>query len=288
MPDSNAVPSLSDVFDVLQESARSAAASGRVLYGPQAKKALQTRYPGLDLRALGYKKLIDLLRAGHDAGRFELVTVDGHPHVIPALAAPRKRPVEQGRLRADLWTSLVTWDHGERYWDRRNRRAVFVPTTEDGTPEWQVFPNKYVKIDAVPMQTQLEWMVDFANDQTERVQVRLLEALKNPTPGAFKVSLNDLGLAAAWRTRLRQRVTEHASEWAARAHLSPASILDPASRSSPKSASRQEPEEGEAFESPSTTDEAARLRARVHQIVDRMTLSELAQLQVPAAYLLER
>lgn len=282
-------PQLSDVFDVLQDAARSSAAAGRKLYGPQAKKALQNRYPELNLRDLGYRKLIDLLRAGHDAGRFELVTVNGHPHLIPSATAPKKRPVEQGRLRADLWMTMVTWDKGLRYWDRRNRRAVFVPTTDEGTPEWEVYPTKYVKIEAVPMQTQLEWMVDFAGDQDEKVQPRLLEALRDTKPGAFKACLNEAGLATAWRTRLRQRVTEHAAEWAASAHLPPTSILDPVPRASPAQAQSTEPGEKTAEAvAPVAPGEATELRARLHEIIDQMSLFELAQLQVPAAYLLER
>lgn len=286
MSSSTHVPLLSDVFEVLQEAARSAAATGRALYGPQAMKALRTQYPDLDIRAYGYKKLIELLRAGHDAGRFTLVTVDGHPQVTPAPTAPPRRPMEQGRLRPDLWTTLVTWDTGLRYWDRKNRRAVFVPTTEDGTPEWEAAPSKYVRIDPVPMQKHLEWMVDFANDQSESAQQRLLDSLRGSAPGAFKSCLNELGLASAWRTRLRQRVTEHAAEWATRAQLPPASILDPTPRSTPKTT---HPPAGAAAVEVHTevSSEEARLRTRLHQVIDQMSMSKLSQIQVPASYLLE-
>lgn len=283
MTDVAPTPALTEVFDSLQEAARTSAALGRVLHGPQAKKTLTNLYPHFDFRDYGYKKFVELLRAGHDAGRFELVTVEGHPHIVPTSATPAKRPVEQGRLRPDLWTTLVSWDNGIRYWDRRNRRAIFVPTDDHGALAWDAAPERWVEIDSIPMQEQLEWMVDFANDQSESSQVLLLESLKGAPRGEFKRCLGDLGLTSAWRTRLRQRVTEHASDWAARAKLPPASILD----MTPRQASTPTPKVP-ATPTPAGDDgEAARLRARLHHIIDRMSLSELAHLQVPASYLLE-
>ena len=231
-------PSLSDIFDALQEASRTAAAAGRVLYGPQAKKTLTTLYPDFSERAFGYKKFVELLRAGHDAGRFQLVTIDGHPHIVPAAAVPAKRPREQGRLKADLWTTVVSWDTGLRYWDRKRRRAIFVPTDEAGIPLWESAPSDFVPVDPVPMQQQLEWMVDFASGQTDAEQAVLLESLKDPASGAFKRALGELNLAGAWRTRLRQRVTEHAADWAARHDLAPTSILESDGRVAPRPASR--------------------------------------------------
>lgn len=288
MTDTVPIPDLTGVFDVLQEAARSSAATGHVLYGPRAKRVLTLAYPDFSIRSFGYKKFIDLLRAGHDAGRFELVTVDGHPHIVPAAAVSEKRPVEQGWLRPDLWTTLVTWDNGLRYWDRRNRRAIFVPTDERGAPLWDVTPEKFVKIDPVPMQRQLEWMVDFANDQPEEKQHVLLESLRDGTPGAFKRALGAVGLGSAWRTRLREKVTEHATEWAAQAKLPPTAILDTTLRSS----AAHSPSSDGATASPvrtarSTESESERLRGRLHAVIDRMSTAELSQLQVPAAYLLE-
>lgn len=280
-------PALSDIFDTLQEAARSAAAQGHVLYGPQAKRALQVRYPDFTVRDFGYRKLVELLRAGHDAGRFVLVTVDGHPQVSPAPAAPVQRPVEQGRLRPDLWTTLVTWDPGLRYWDRRNRRAIFVPTDDNGAPRWESSASDFVEIDPVPQQQQLEWMVDFANDQSEAHQTALLASLKDPVRGAFKRALTDLGLSAAWRTRLRQKVTEHATEWAARTELAPASILEPVVRAVTK-APVTLPASPKTPTPTSSSSDLDQLRGRLHKVIDQMSLAELSQLQVPAAYLLER
>jgi hypothetical protein len=282
MTDVLPTPALTEVFDALQEAARSSAAVGRVLHGPQAKRTLTTLYPNFNLRNYGYRKFVELLRAGHDAGRFELVTVEGHPHIVPTSAVPVTRQVEQGRLRPDLWTTLVSWDNGIRYWDRRNRRAIFVPTDDHGALAWNAAPERYVEIDGIPMQQQLEWMVDFANDQRESSQALLLESLRGAPHGEFKRSLNELGLTNAWRTRLRQRVTEHAYDWAARAKLPPTSILDMAPRPTTHA-----PAQGSESASAVDDTEAARLRARLLQIIGQMSLSELAQLQIPASYLLE-
>lgn len=290
MTDTAPSPTLTEVFDVLQEAARNSAAMGRVLHGPQAKRTLTSAFPDFTVRTFGYKKFVELLRAGHDAGRFELVTVNGHPHLTPTSTVPAKRPIEQGRLRADLWTTLVSWDTGIRFWDRRNRRAIFVPTDDAGALSWESTPEKFVEIEPIPMKDQLEWMVDFANDQHESAQTVLLESLKDPGRGAFKRALTDLHLTSAWRTRLRLRVTEHATEWAARAKLPPASILEVAPR--PATSAHPSPAPSAAA-SPDAVlyvaggSDTVQLRARLHDVIDKMSLGELSQLQIPAAYLLE-
>lgn len=282
MSESAPSPTLTDVFDVLQEASRTAAARGGVLYGPQAKKALTTLYPGFSERTFGYRKFIELLRAGHDAGRFQLVTVEGHPHLVPAANTPVKRPREQGRLKADLWTTLVSWDVGLRYWDRKRRRAIFVPTDEAGVPLWETSPADFVAVDPVPMQVQLEWMVDFASGQNDAEQTRLLESLKDPAPGAFKRALGELNLSVAWRTRLRQRVTEHAADWAARHDLAPTSILESEGRAPAKTTPP-----ARSTSPKMEVSDLDRLRARMHSVIDQMNYSELSALQVPASYLLE-
>ena len=176
---------------------------------------------------------------------------------------------------------------GLRYWDRRNRRAIFVPTDDAGTPLWETSPDKFVEIDPVPMKQQLEWMVDFANDQNEKNQAVLLDALKDTTPGAFKRALSTIGLGSAWRTRLRLKVTEHATEWTARAKLPPTSILEVAYRTPPARTSSTTANMTQSAEDVPNHSDTEQLRARLHQIIDRMGLAELAQIQIPATYLLE-
>jgi hypothetical protein len=280
--ESDPSPSLTDVFDALQEASRTAAANGRVLYGPQAKKTLTTLFPDFSERTFGYKKFIELLRAGHDAGRFQLVTVNGHPHLVPAASAPTRRSREQGRLKADLWTTLVSWDIGLRYWDRKRRRAIFIPTDDEGVPLWDTSPADFVVVDPVPMQEQLEWMVDFANQQTAAEQARLLASLKDPAFGAFKRALGELNLSGAWRTRLRQRVTEHAADWAARHELPATSILEAEGRAPSRSVPHTP-----ASAPPLSESDLERLRARMHRVIDQMNFNELSALQIPASYLLE-
>lgn len=283
MSESHLSPTLTEVFDALEEASRAAAANGRVLHGPQAKKTLTTLFPDFSERGFGYKKFVELLRAGHDAGRFQLVTVNGHPHLVPAAMVVASRRREQGRLKADLWTTLVSWDTGLRYWDRKRRRAIFVPTDEHGLPLWASAPGDFVVVDPVPMQEQLEWMVDFANQQTTEAQAHLLVSLKDPAPGAFKRALGELSLTGAWRTRLRQRVTEHAADWAARHDLPATSILE----SDGRAPSRPAPHNSPPAASPAESTDLERLRSRLHRVVDQMNFGELSALQIPASYLLE-
>jgi hypothetical protein len=274
---------LNDIFDALQLAAETAAANGGTLYGAQAKKQLTRLFPEFTERLFGYKKFIELLRAGSDAGRFRLESVDGHPRITIASPEGPKSGADQGRLRADLWSTLITWDTGMRYWDRRRRRAIFLPTDDDGIPLWESATSDFVEIDPISMQEHLEWMGSFAASQSEPGRERLRAALKDPKAGAFKNALEDLGLSVAWRALLQRRVMEHSAGWAARNKIPPTSILEKHDRAHAKVLKTSKPL---APASPST--EVEQLRSRLHQIINDMSLAELSALPIPAAYLLER
>lgn len=277
-------PNLSQVFDVLQDEALAAAARGRRLYGPQAKKALTTKFPDFSERSLGFRKFVDLLRAGNDAGRFQLLVEDGHPRIVPAPTTSVRPRLEQGKLKPDLWTAMVTWGTGMRFWDRKRRRALYVPVDDAGDPLWKSSPGDFVEVDPIPMEVQLRWMAEFANDQSEVIQEALLMSLEDPTPGAFKRALTELNLGAAWRTRLRQRVTEHAVEWAAQNEIPAAFIVESEGRANRPVPRPVEPKPSQVAGS---VPEAEKLRVKLHQVIDRMTAEELSEMKVPASYLLE-
>lgn len=281
--DPTSTPTLNDIFDALQVAAETAAADGGTLYGAQAKKQLTRLFPDFTERLFGYKKFIELLRAGSDAGRFRLETVDGHPRIT--IAGPERPQIgpDQGRLKADLWSTLITWDTGKRYWDRRRRHAIFLPTDDDGTPLWESATGDFVEIDPISMQVHLGWMESFAASQSEPDREKLRAALKNPRAGAFKNALDELGLSVAWRALLQRRVMEHSAGWAARNKIPQTSILEKHDRTHAKVLTASKPL---AVASPST--EVEQLRFRLHQIINDMSLAELSALSIPAAYLLER
>lgn len=288
---SDSVAPISAIFDTLARTARTRASEDRPYFGAQAKLELIRALGQFSESSYGYKKFIDLLKAGRDSGRFELELVGGHTRILPAGAAPTATPVSSpGRIQHDLWTTIVSWDVGSRFWDRKRNRAIFVPTDAAGTPLWETEPDSFVRIDPIPMDTQLEWMDEFAREQNDEARDRLLEALAGSLAGAFKRALNEMGLAPAWRNRLRHRVTEHATSWALAHALAPSSILEqPAKRKVAVETPAQTPA-ALPTAAPSTSQVpvgADALRARLHNIIDQMSPAELMALSIPAAYLLE-
>ncbi|MFJ2543066.1 hypothetical protein [Microbacterium sp. NPDC087589] len=288
---SDSVVPINAVFDALARTARTRASEERPFFGAQAKLELIRELGHFTESSYGYKKFIDLLKAGRDSGRFELELVDGHTRILPAGAAPTAIPVSApSRIQHDLWTTIVSWDVGSRFWDRKRNRAIFVPTDAAGNPLWETEPDSFVPIEPIPMETQLEWMDEFAREQNDEARDRLLEALAGSLAGAFKRALGELGLAPAWRSRLRHRVIEHATSWASLHSLTPSSILEqPAKRKTvtdtQATAPAAPPVPSAGGNSVATGAEA--LRARLHKVIDQMSPAELMALSIPAAYLLE-
>lgn len=285
--DATSTPTLDDIFDALREAAETAAANGGTLYGAQAKKQLTQRFHGFTEQLFGFKKFIDLLRAGDDAGRFGLEIIDGHPRItLPGhsknLVLPRSG-ADQVRLKADVWSTLITWETGERYWDRKHRRAIFLPTDGEGTPSWVSSPDDFVKIDAISMQEQLGWMKSFADSQSDPNREKLEAALKDPRTRAFRNALDELGLSGAWRALLQRRVMEHSASWAAKNQVPLTSIVEKRERAQKKVPTTSEPEPLAA-----SSTEVEKLRSRLRQIINDMSLAELSAIPIPAAYLLER
>lgn len=284
--------SLPTIFAALASAAQEYAASGRVLYGAQAKKLLMKDHPGFSETAFGYTKFIELLVAGRDAGQFELEVPNGHPRILPAGTAPtaERAAPPTARLKFDVWTTFVLWGDGERWWDAKRRRATFVPTDDAGTPLWEASPEDFVRVDPVTMQMQLAWMEEFAREQDPARRDALLATLSAEASGEFKQALGRVNLSLAWRERLRQRVTTHALSWAATNGLPADAILERHERatrtaSTKISATERTPSASRTTESASV-DSASALRARLHEVIDQMSTTELMALQVPAAYLL--
>lgn len=278
-------PSLDEIFEVLRVSAVEAGERGGALYGAQAKKHLLRVFPGFAERDYGFKKFVDLLRAGQDQGRFALEVVEGgHPRLTATTAGPEQLS-PQVWLKPDLWSTMLTWDTGQRRWDRKHGRAIFLPTSETGVPLWEVSPADFVDIEPVTMEEHLGWMRTFANTQDKESAAALHNALQDPAAGAFKRELGKRRLQQAWTSYLRQRVADHAAAWAARNGVAVGSIVDVRARAAgPTPAVRPDPGKPTA---PTTAAEDD-LRARLHQIVDQMSLAELAALPIPAGYLIAR
>lgn len=277
-------PTLHDVFDALSRVTTEYDERGAVLYGAYAKKYLGDVFPGFNERTFGFKKFVDLLREGDSEGRFRLELVDGHPRLHGLESTGSEMP-PRSRLKADLWSTMLTWDAGVRQWDRRRGRAVFVPTGADGAPLWDSEPDSFVTIAPVTMDEQLSWMREFAEEQNQDKREQLAESLDDPNHGAFKRALTRLRLQGAWTTRLQQKVAEHASSWAVEHSIPVSEVIDTRPREQPAKRPSETPRTEPTRQNGGAE---AELREKLHRVIDQMSLAELAALPIPAGYFIAR
>jgi hypothetical protein len=266
------------------------------------------RDPTFSDRRLGFQKFLDFLREGERRGRFYIFPDDDqHPRISveppPSdLADKTVKPAVSGtRLRADLWSTIVTWDHSSaRYWDRTEKRAIMLPLDSAGQPLWVSEPARFARIEPVSFETQVDWMREFSMRQDEVARRDLLLSALEPGAklGSFRTALQKLGLSSEWLSELQSRVLTHASNWARAVDLPQAVLYEGRRRrrtskaESPVSSTAEEagsalPAEAETAQANDAMDGVQDLRARLHRAIDAMSARELADISVPVGYLFE-
>lgn len=217
-------------------------------------------------------------------------------------------PLDQtSRLRREVWQCFVDWsaDH-QRVWDRVERRSFMYPVDGNGQPAWLSNPARFADIPVADMTTQLDWMREWAStvEEPDDRQVLLASIGTDARPGQFRAQLERLDLVAAWRTELQRRILSYAHSWARSEQVALGDLLDHRKPRSPEpahastAASSPAISGGTHLEAPtrapsisrssSEEDDTMRLRAMLHAAIDRMSLTELANLPVRAEHLLGR
>lgn len=295
---------LADVVSAISRDGKRPTAAG-------VKSAMLARDAEFSERAFGFRQFILYLRAAEERGLVWIASDElGHPRIsdVPIVDSPPPM-VEQARvpatslepavkIRSDLWFATIPWASNVlRLWDRASSRALVMPTDHSGRPLWETRPDRFVVINPVPKETQLEWMHEFARTHSPADESDILDALSDSAaPGAFKQVLQKLRLEDSWTQVLQARAAEHLRAWAAENAVPAARLFDKrpqragsakaattlASSSSPTNADRSAAREAnvvpESYE--------ARLRSRMHVVIDRMSVAELSTLNVPATYLI--
>lgn len=310
----NLPPTLLHSFEHLSDVVSRMTASGPVPTAAGVKTALIKIDPSFSEKVLGFEKFLAYLESAESQG-FVLVTRDGanHPRVTstrpsslagdePKPAAAMQTSVTQiaGRkLRSDVWLSAIDWSHqSRRLWDRTACRSFMFPTDSSGEPLWVTQTHRFVDVAPVTRSMQQEWMAVFAEERLDAVRDALLDALKPGAPrGSFKSALRRFHLVEAWSHRLQERVAEHLVGWANDNDIDPSRLFD---RRLPVSVGPDSPQPGTnpaatakyrvaplSNITTASTDPALALRSRLHAVIDSMSLTELAALSIPAAYLLD-
>jgi hypothetical protein len=294
---------LDAAFELLRSTVEQLHSEGRRIYSASLKPELRRRTSnGFDETKLGNgfakfrhflelaeeREVISLTRA--PAGPDLLVTPRGLSPVNPT--APEEAAdgrQEKGTfIRPELWKAFVFWsDDQVRLYDRETGRiAAFSITPMPLEPEqvtkqrelWKAGSPRYVKINQIRMDRQLEWMREFAEELNGLLRTHLLMSLENDKPfRAFHMALQiDAATRSQWKTRHVQLVAAEIKQWAEQAGLAIPIYASPTptdERPSPP-------------ESPPAPD-LSHVRQQVHAAVDRMPLSKLLELKIPLGYLID-
>jgi len=205
---------------------------------------------------------------------------------VAVAGSPREAVDLSRRLRRDIWPSFVDWTPGQRrIWDRTTRRSIMYPVDDAGCPLWETDDARFVEMPAADMGLQLQWMREWAATLTPDTTRDAVLASIGGTgrAGQFRAQLERFGLAAGWRVELHRRVLQHAAAWARANKIELDALLEP--RVVTTTRSPVAPTSGTSA-STAPADELTKLRVRMHKIIDRMSLVELASLPVRAEYLL--
>jgi len=304
-----------EAFALLGELVAENYAAGRRSYGASLKPELRRRtMDGFDERRLEFSSFRAFLEASEKAGAVTLheppkgpdieATPPGKPSLAATLAADRSgadaapTPPPRKRVRRDLWKAFLDWDaRWRRVYDKEEKAAVRFPAEPARLehPESQELrrlveeqPERFVEIEPISFDRQLGWLRDFVQTVSDPIAREALDAaVTDDRPmRASSLALQANGpLRQQWNATKLAHVEETIAQWAASFDLQ-IEVHEPASgspraeaaddRSSPKSA-------------PERSDEhLSRLRAQLHEAIDRMPEAELLQLRLPVEYLVRR
>jgi hypothetical protein len=227
-----------------------------------------------------------------------LLLLPGEDPGTPDLPATSVGSDEVRRLKAPVWSVFVEWgDDWVRLWDKKEGRAFWYPTSEDGRPAWESDKDRFAAIEHASEAVQLGWMREWAETLTPSIRERILPTIGSEgAPGEFRARLVEHQLVGTWRDELRRRMFTFACEWADNNGVSRAALLDrrksiPNERSRPSAPPPPSAVPAAPVSAPHSTDPGddlhSEIRKRLHAAVDRMTLAELLDIQVPAHSMLE-
>jgi Uncharacterised protein family (UPF0158) len=226
------------------------------------------------------------------------------------------------RIRPDLWDIFVNHSPGWiRLFDLRTGLALRLP--KDPAPQepfeqqawrraYQADPDRFRPVEPIGMSTTLQWMGDFvAGLQDGPVRDELRTALAQPLPlREFTRAVRSREIGAAWNQLRLANVRDHIVRWAAEhglnvdvfnapeppKELMPAPLPKPDDRERAETGGRPKAEQTARGWHGRTSSrdplvppiDADALRRWAHDVVDRMTLSELLRLPLDVDTLYRR
>jgi hypothetical protein len=295
-------PAVNYYFNLLRTIVEDLTASGRRSFAAGLKPRLQSLSNGeFDETRLGFPTFKAFLQEAEKAGIVELGRTPSDLVVMPRRAMPppstTTSPAQDLRgkkIRPDLWRAWIEWSPElRRYYDKESDRVLFlVDRANDDEPEnlaatraeVAANPGRYIPIEPISSTATVEAMRDFASswtDETDRAAMQ--EALASSTPEEAAMNFTRLlrvrsPIGAAWHlTRLNQ-VSQAIAAWK-QTHQLEVQHLVPTQGAERRS---------NIASVPSIGIDEEELRGRILEAVQRMALSDLLRLPIPAEYLLSR
>jgi hypothetical protein len=279
-------------FDLLETLVNEYAASGRPPTAAGLKPAMQKRSNSqFSEEAFGFVTFRQFLTAAEQAGRVRLVDGAQDVMVMPRdrtdFPPPARSTAKSVLLRADFWRRFndtrADWEH---WYDKAEDRAVTFPVRETplDRPETVALRNevrhevaRYVRIEPIPLDTQLGWMRQFTDAHDSAPEAALMRsALATSRPlASFLRSVLGSPLAAEWHHYRASHVLDEIRRWAARHDLQ-VDVLTTRTRAA-------RPDLVAAVSG--RPDEDA-IRQRLKVAIDRMPIHELLRISLPLEYVL--
>lgn len=300
-PSATAVAERDAAYTHLRELLRTWTAAGRKTTTAGITSALK-QSAVLDLVRLGFRSNAEFWE---EAERRELVTRhrldNGHWYVtmpgepVPTdfatkqHAAPPTEDPSLAKFRGEVWSAFVDWDtEYRRFWDRKSRRAFFVPAVKGWIPSASdADRTRFIEVAPITMDIQIDWMKRFARASDMHDAVALLRALDaDSPPGAFRRALETTGLLGAWRATLRSEVRAFVAGWASTHGVDMSELTEPQNARPKATPEPRAPKPNLKTTLSSPTSGNDDLRARVHRVVDVMSEDDLRELPLRGEHLL--
>lgn len=289
-------------FGMLHATVEEMAARGAITNAAGVAARIKQADPAFSVRGLGFPSFKAFLQTAAEEGFVEAARPPGASDVfvsIPSSGKSTRPPIFDGSrfLLPEIWRVLTSISHEPRQWDKGAARLI--GTEASGRGE---INGPLIAVDAIPTDKIVEWMRTFTATLREGdVSLALADALASPRPAdSFKTAVRaNQGVARKWGKFFRENVTRHAFEWADSNGIQRAEIIDwrrtsaartqqtdtskadatahPASRAEEPTESR--PSDGADYE--------ALVRSSIATAVERMPLSDLLRLPIPAQYLIK-
>lgn len=302
-----ATSDMEQAFAVLRDAVADLNNRGRRALGATLKPDMVKRtYGGFDEKQLGFSSFGDFVRKARDGGFVDIFQAPNSPdfEVVPAgtqpappepakRAADTASPTADGFIRHDLWKAFVDWnDSLIRLYDVEADTTVMFPrepaplepaSYAQARQAWAANPDRYREIKPIGIETQMVWMREFVAAEADSPQKTILEyALTTDRPiRDFSQAVRQYpDIGRKWQIFRKDRVMRAIAEWKEESGVELSPYMPPAAGP----VTTRAPRATEPLEACADVD---RIRARVHQAVNRMSAADLLRLPIPVEYLLE-